>query len=65
LGGESYFTLTILDSKGNPIEVLAQGTRGAGRYYEVWNAGSRASGTYYYRLVAGSFDQTKKMLLSR
>jgi len=55
--------LTILDSNKNPIEVLAQGTRGAGRYYEKWNAGSRPSGTYYYRLVAGGFAETRKMLL--
>lgn len=60
--------LEVLDLAGRRVVTLVDGEREAG-YHEVrWDgrdsAGrSVASGTYLYRLVAGSFAQSRKMLL--
>jgi hypothetical protein len=35
----------------------------AGAYSTEWNAVGFASGVYYYRIVAGDFIQTKKLIL--
>jgi hypothetical protein len=34
-----------------------------GVYKLAWNASSLPSGTYFYRLQAGEFTQTRKLLL--
>jgi hypothetical protein len=35
----------------------------AGYYQTAFNAGSLSSGIYFYRLSAGSFVQTRKLML--
>jgi hypothetical protein len=50
--------------------VLAEGSRPAGHYSELWDGrdgrGSGvASGIYFYRLQAGAFSETRKMALLR
>jgi len=50
---------------GSEIEIFVSGEQDAG-YYEVeFNASTLASGVYFYRLQAGSFVETKKMLLMK
>jgi len=34
-----------------------------GYYQVVWDAGRYASGIYFYRLTAGAYSATKKMVL--
>jgi hypothetical protein len=58
----SDYTLTIYNVSGQVVKTFA-GTREAGTYEETWEAGSNASGVYFYKLVAGNFSQTKKMVL--
>jgi flagellar hook assembly protein FlgD len=46
------------------------GTRPGGNHTVEWNGSdasgrTAASGVYFYRLVAGRFEQTKKMILLR
>ncbi|MBI4534969.1 MAG: T9SS C-terminal target domain-containing protein, partial [Ignavibacteriae bacterium] len=36
-----------------------------GTYEAEWDANGMASGVYFYKLVAGSYRSTKKMLLTR
>jgi len=36
-----------------------------GTYTRQWNAGTMSSGIYFYRLQAGSFTETKKLILLR
>jgi hypothetical protein len=63
-------TLRIYDAAGRLVRVLAEGDREAGAYEESWDgrdASGRAvaSGIWFYRLEAGAFSQTKKMILLR
>jgi hypothetical protein len=55
--------LILYDILGRVVEVLVNEEQGAGYYKVDFNAGSLASGIYLYRLKAGSFIETKKMLL--
>jgi len=55
--------LTIYDILGREVSVLVNEVKDPG-YYEVnFNASNLASGVYFYRLVAGNFVSTRKMLL--
>ena len=61
-------TLTIYDVSGRRVRELVDERRERGAYRVVWDgrndAGSPvATGVYFYRLVAGTFVETKKMTL--
>ena len=63
-------SLRIYDAAGRLVKVLVEGAMPAGEYEAVWNgtdAGGRpvASGMYFYRLSAGDFTETRKMVLLR
>jgi hypothetical protein len=60
---EEFVTLTVYDEAGKEVLELFHGVRARGRYSESFNAAGLASGVYYYRINAGGFVQTKKMLL--
>jgi len=70
-GGKSeHVRLKIYDSRGAFVKSLADGVTGPGSYSVIWDgtdAGGKrvASGVYMYRLQAGEFVQTRKMLLLR
>ncbi|HXV13986.1 MAG TPA: T9SS type A sorting domain-containing protein, partial [Candidatus Krumholzibacteria bacterium] len=59
----------VFTVSGQRVKTLVDEERGAGSYTDVrWDgtdAGGRpaASGVYFYRLVAGDFSQTRKMVL--
>ena len=60
-------TLKVYDVLGNEVATLVNEFRTAGFYEVEFNAASSiknpASGIYFYRLQAGSFVETKKMIL--
>ena len=60
---ESFVTLRVYDMMGREIAVLVEGKQSAGTHQVEWNAGSAPSGVYFYRLTAGSFTETKKLVL--
>ncbi|MBE2216948.1 MAG: T9SS type A sorting domain-containing protein [Ignavibacteria bacterium] len=57
--------LTVFDAIGREIEVLVNQQMHPGTYEVSWDASTYPSGVYYYRLEAGSFAKTKKMVLIR
>jgi hypothetical protein len=48
---------------GNEITKLVNEEKPIGEYEIKWNASALPSGIYFYRLLAGDFVETKKMLL--
>ena len=63
LATESEITLTVYNTAGEKVATLADGNFSAGRYSLDWNASEFASGVYFYRLTAGDFVETRKMML--
>ncbi len=58
-------SLAVYDVLGREVAVLANGTLAAGTYRVPFDGRQYASGIYYYRLVTGSFAQSKRMLLMK
>ncbi len=58
-----FVTLKIYDSVGKEVETLVNENLQAGSYKKQFNATNLASGVYFYRLQAGSYYQTNKMIL--
>jgi hypothetical protein len=63
----SWQTLKVYDVLGNEVVTLVNEYREAGSYEVEFNSSSikhhPSSGIYFYQLKAGSFIQTKKMVL--
>jgi flagellar hook assembly protein FlgD len=57
--------LTVFNTLGQQVSTLVQGEQDAG-YHEVkFDGSSLPSGVYFYRMQAGSYTETKKLLLIR
>jgi hypothetical protein len=54
--------LSIYNLLGQKVATLVNERQNAGYYQVEWNASSFASGVYYYRIKAGNFLQTHKMV---
>jgi hypothetical protein len=72
----SWQTLKVFDVLGNEVATLVNEYRSAGSYEIEFNIGSSitnlpagrqgpASGIYFYRLQAGEYIETKKMILQK
>ncbi|MBP9582366.1 MAG: T9SS type A sorting domain-containing protein, partial [Ignavibacterium sp.] len=59
----SRVQLKVYDVLGNEIATLVNEQKNTGSYEVNWNASNYPSGVYFYRLQAGTFTETKKMLL--
>ena len=59
----SQVTLKIFNTLGQEIETLVNEEKPVGTYELNWNAANLPSGVYFYRLQAGDFVQTRKMIL--
>jgi subtilisin family serine protease len=59
----SKTTLKIYDILGREITTLVNEEKPAGFYKVNWNAANLPSGVYFYRIKAGSYTDTRKMIL--
>lgn len=60
---KEYVTLKIYDNLGKEIATLVNEELNKGNYEATWDASLYSSGIYFYRLTAGGFSKTLKMLL--
>ena len=65
LPSRSHVTLTIFNALGQQVATLVQGEQEAGYHEAVFDASGMASGVYLYRLKAGDFVQTRRIVLIR
>ncbi|MBI5662386.1 MAG: T9SS type A sorting domain-containing protein [Ignavibacterium album] len=59
----SWQTLKVYDVLGNEVATLVDEYREAGGYKVEFDASKLASGVYFYKLTAGSFTSSKKMMV--
>jgi hypothetical protein len=63
IGDYGLVTLKVLDVLGREVVTLVNEEKTAGAYTVRWDASGVASGVYFYRLEAGSFVESKKLVL--
>jgi hypothetical protein len=61
----SAVTLKVFNVLGQQVGTLVNEVQEQGNYVALFDAKGLASGVYYYRLEAGDFTQTMKMLLMK
>ena len=60
---DALLNFTVYNIQGQEVARLWDGFKPAGYHSMTWNANTMPSGIYFYRIHAGSFNQTGKMLL--
>ena len=63
LPSKSFVSLKVFDSIGREMTTIVSEEMSAGSYEKKWNANGMPSGVYFYRLHAGSFTGSKKIIL--
>jgi hypothetical protein len=58
-----HVVLKIYDALGREIKTLVNEVKPQGEYHLTFNASGLPSGIYFYSLRAGSYSETKKMML--
>ncbi len=61
----SFVTLKVYDVLGSEVAILVNEEKSVGRYEIEFDATILSSGIYFYRIQAGSFVETKKMVLMK
>jgi hypothetical protein len=63
LSAKGHVRLSVFNILGQEVAVLLDAQKEAGSYSIQFNAAQIASGVYFYRMEAGSYAETRKMLL--
>jgi hypothetical protein len=61
----SKVIIRVFDILGNKIETLVNEEKAIGTYEITWTAENLPSGIYFYKLQAGDYIETKKMVLMK
>jgi Secretion system C-terminal sorting domain len=59
----TYVSIKIYDALGREVKTLVKENKSPGTYNISFNGAGLSSGVYFYKMQAGSFVQTKKLLL--
>jgi len=62
---KGFVSLKLYDVLGNEVTTLVEEEKFEGNYYVQFSGNGLPSGIYFYRLIAGSYSETKKMLLMK
>ncbi len=62
---KTFVSLKIYDAAGSEVSSIINQVQAAGEYEFEFNAANLTSGVYFYKLQAGSFVKTKKMILMK
>jgi oligosaccharide reducing-end xylanase len=62
---ESYVTIKVYDLYGREIVVLVNEEKSPGNYEVEFNGSNLSSGVYFYKIRAGNFINTKKLILMK
>jgi uncharacterized lipoprotein YddW (UPF0748 family) len=65
LSQQHYTTLKVYDMLGREIATVVDDVLDAGTHRFNFNGSNLASGVYLYRIVSGTFTETKKMVLQK
>jgi hypothetical protein len=65
LAQQTFVTLKIYTILGEEIATLVHNEQPAGKYAIEWNARDVASGLYFYRMQAGNFLATRKLIIQK
>lgn len=60
-----HVRVAVYDLLGREVSTIVNEVRDPGRHSVAWNASAFASGVYFYRLHAGGYMATRKMILVR
>lgn len=60
---DGFVSLKVYDVLGNEVQTLVNEYKTSGKYKAAFDAGNLASGVYVYKLQAGVYINSKKMLL--
>ncbi len=60
---ETLVNLSVYTLHGRLVETLVNERQGAGRHEHIWRPNDTVSGLYLYRLRAGDFAETRKMVV--
>jgi hypothetical protein len=63
LPNQSQVTIDIYDILGRKVTTVENAVQPAGYHEVIWNAGALPSGVYFYKLQAGNFSESNKMIL--
>lgn len=58
-----YVTIEIYDLLGRKVETLIDQEQEAGYHQITWDAEDKTSGVYFYKIQAGEYTQTMRMML--
>ena len=65
IAAKDFVTIKVFDLLGKEIATLVNGEKPAGSYSVNFNGNKLSSGIYFYRMKAGSFVETRKLILMK
>lgn len=60
---EAFVSLKVYNLIGQEVATLVNQSRAAGTYITDWNAEGLPSGMYFYKMQAGAFSSTRRMMV--